>query len=54
MADSAVLFVSSANLTGYAMDTNIELGVLIRGGVQPERVMQQFQSLMDKGMLKSV
>ena len=32
IADRSVAFVTSANLTGSAMDHNLEVGVLMRGG----------------------
>jgi cardiolipin synthase A/B len=35
LADNEVLFVSSANMTGHALELNMELGVLIRGGPAP-------------------
>ena len=35
VADDAVLFVSSANLTAYALTLNMELGLLVQGGFAP-------------------
>ena len=52
VADSKVLFLSSANLTEYAMTLNIELGVLIRGGPLPRRVVAQFDRLVERGVLR--
>lgn len=52
VADGALLFVSSANLTEYALSRNIELGVLIHGGPLPGRVEAQFRALMDRGVLR--
>ncbi|NLT74668.1 MAG: hypothetical protein GXX94_10850 [Chloroflexi bacterium] len=52
VADGALLFLSSANLTEYALSRNIELGVLIRGGPLPGRVEAQFRALMDRGVLR--
>ena len=46
VADRNVAFVSSANLTAYAMEANMELGVLVRGGVVPRRIANHFQRLM--------
>ena len=48
VADSARLLVSSANLTEFAQQLNMELGVLIRGGELPERVQRHFDVLMSK------
>src|SRR6266508_5360447 len=35
VADERICFVSSANLTGHAMERNMEAGLLIRGGDAP-------------------
>ena len=35
VADEAFCFISSANLTGHAMEKNMEAGVLIKGGATP-------------------
>jgi phosphatidylserine/phosphatidylglycerophosphate/cardiolipin synthase-like enzyme len=46
--------VSSANLTDYALNLNMELGVLIAGGSQPQTVMAQFDALIAQGILHRV
>ena len=46
VADGRVLFISSANLTEYAMHLNMELGVLIRGGELPKQVDAHFDEMM--------
>jgi phosphatidylserine/phosphatidylglycerophosphate/cardiolipin synthase-like enzyme len=46
--------VSSANLTDYALNLNMELGVLIAGGSQPQTVMAQFEALIAQGVLQCV
>ena len=46
VADEAICFVSSANLTSHAMEKNMEAGVLIRGGVLPERLHQHLNALV--------
>jgi phosphatidylserine/phosphatidylglycerophosphate/cardiolipin synthase-like enzyme len=51
VADRRMAFVSSANLTAYAMEANMELGVLIRGGIVPERIASQFDRLITSGIL---
>lgn len=48
VADGAVAFVTSANLTSAAMWRNMELGVLIRGGRQPRRLAEHLQALKDR------
>ncbi len=54
VADSSHLFLSSANLTAYAMTRNIELGVLVQGGVLPGQVLTQFDRLIERGVLERV
>lgn len=51
VADESLLFITSANLTQYAMERNMELGVLIRGGTLPEKVARHFALLMEAGIL---
>lgn len=54
VADDQVLFVSSANLTEYAMNLNMELGTLIRGGPLPVMVGKHFARLIESGVLRRV
>ncbi len=49
VADRHTLFVSSANLTEYAMALNMELGVLIKGGELPGRVSSTLRRLQQSG-----
>ncbi len=42
VADQAVAFLTSANLTSAALDKNIEIGVHIQGGNVPVTIYQQF------------
>lgn len=46
VADRNMCFITSANLTGHAMEKNIELGVLIRGGQIPLSLNQHLESLI--------
>jgi cardiolipin synthase len=46
LADRRLAFISSANLTAYAMEANMELGVLVRGGLVPARIADVFDGLM--------
>jgi hypothetical protein len=48
------LFLSSANLTQQAFTINMELGILVRGGMMPGRVEEQFERLIQCGQLKQV
>ena len=54
VADEQVLFISSANLTEYAMALNLELGTLIRGGPLPGMVSRYFVRLIERGVLRRV
>jgi len=54
VADARWLFVSSANLTDYALTLNMELGVLIEGGPQPGQVAAHFTRLMEEKILQPV
>lgn len=49
VADDTRLFISSANLTEYAMLHNIEMGILITGGDEPGRVRQHLRTLVEQG-----
>lgn len=54
VSDGHWLFLSSANLTQQAFTINMELGMLVRGGMMPNRVEQQFERLIQSGQLKPV
>ncbi len=54
LADRILLFVSSANLTEFAMNLNMELGLLVRGGDAPARVADHFGWLVEQRYLKLV
>jgi cardiolipin synthase A/B len=54
VADRALAFVSSANLTVYGLEANMELGVLIKGGSAPARIAQHFLELETRGDLVPV
>lgn len=51
IADEHTALVGSANLTGFAIAANIELGLLITGGPVPRRLSRHFRSLMATGIL---
>jgi phosphatidylserine/phosphatidylglycerophosphate/cardiolipin synthase-like enzyme len=48
IADSELAFITSANLTISAMERNIELGVLIKGGKIPGELNKHLNSLIRK------
>jgi phosphatidylserine/phosphatidylglycerophosphate/cardiolipin synthase-like enzyme len=47
VADGMVCFITSANLTGHAMEKNMEAGVLISGGHIPKLLDDHLRSLVD-------
>ena len=50
--DSARAFVTSANLTGYALEKNMEAGVFLRtGGPVPKTLSDHLQALIDVGVI---
>ena len=51
IADRRQMFVSSANLTEFALSLNMELGVVLQGKLLPERVVRHFETLVQKGIL---
>lgn len=54
IADRSVALVSSANLTGAAIDSNIELGLVVSGGLVPEQLETQIRQLIANGVLRRV
>jgi len=54
VADGRVCFITSANLTGYAMEKNMEAGVLITGGHIPRLLDDHLRALVDTKMVSSV
>ena len=47
VADDDVCFITSANLTGHAMEQNMEAGVLLTGGQIPKLLLDHLQALVD-------
>lgn len=54
VADAGVCFITSANLTGYAMEKNMEAGVLIAGGRVPHLLSEHLFSLVDMKVVSPV
>lgn len=54
VADGTVCFITSANLTGHAMDRNMEAGVLITGGPIPKLLHEHLQALVDLKVVSPV
>lgn len=54
IADDNSALVSSANLTEYALNLNMELGILIRGGNIPRHITEHLRHLIDRRVLKII
>jgi len=54
VADGSVCFITSANLTGHAMEQNMEAGVLISHGFIPDLLHKHLQSLIDMAVVVKV
>jgi len=52
LADKKILLISSANLTQYALELNMELGVLIKRGTFPNIIAEHFDALIREGIFK--
>jgi phosphatidylserine/phosphatidylglycerophosphate/cardiolipin synthase-like enzyme len=52
VVDDRVALVGSANLTGYAMEANLECGILIRGGPHPRAIRDHITGLTVAGHLR--
>ncbi len=52
VVDDAVAFVTSANLTAAAFDSNIEVGVLTHDGLLATSLARHFRLLIDTGLLE--
>lgn len=51
VADGWICFITSANLTGHAMEKNMEAGVLISGGHIPRLLDDHLRSLADANII---
>lgn len=51
VADRRLALVSSANLTGRALSSNLELGVLVEGGLVPARIVDYVDELAEANIL---
>ena len=51
VADSHTALFSSANFTEPAMESNIEIGLVVRGGEIPAQVRSHFRNLITRGSL---
>jgi cardiolipin synthase len=54
VADSRLCFITSANLTGHAMDKNMEAGVLITGGEIPRQLNNLLETLRTSLIIRPI
>lgn len=54
VVDGARAFITSANLTGHALEKNMEAGVLVHGGAVPKVLSDHLQGLIDVGVIVKV
>lgn len=54
VADTNSCFITSANLTGYAMEKNMEAGILITGGEIPRQLSQHLCALVSTKVVSVV
>ncbi len=54
VADHEKVFISSANLTDYAMDLNMEMGVLIKDKLIGKQITDLFNNLIVNSILKKI
>jgi phosphatidylserine/phosphatidylglycerophosphate/cardiolipin synthase-like enzyme len=52
VVDDRIALVGSANLTSRAMETNLECGILVRGGPQPRAIRGHITELRASGELR--
>ncbi len=54
VADGMVAFVTSANLSEAALDRNMEVGILVRGGTLPNQLDQHLQALITTRQIEPI
>jgi len=54
VADGSLAFITSANLTKAAMENNMELGVLVRGGSLPMDLEKHLEAMKSTGIIQHV
>ncbi len=52
VADETMAIITSANLTGKAMEDNMELGILVTGGALPMQLARHFQGLITEHVIE--
>ena len=54
VADGQIAFITSANLTAAAMERNMELGVLVKGGYLPFELHRHLEALISTKVVEKV
>jgi phosphatidylserine/phosphatidylglycerophosphate/cardiolipin synthase-like enzyme len=54
VADGSTAFLTSANLTGHALEKNMEAGILINGGHVPANLQSHLRSLIETRVIRRV
>lgn len=54
VGDKKILYISSANLTDYAMSLNMEMGILVFGGELPGQAQSHLDELIAEGTLSEL
>lgn len=54
IADGELAFITSANLTSAAMERNMELGVLVKGGELPIELHRHLEALISTKVIEKV
>jgi cardiolipin synthase len=54
VVDGARAFITSANLTGHALEKNMEVGVLVHGGSVPATLKEHLEALIDLKIITRV
>lgn len=51
VADGSIAFITSANLTGHALEKNMEVGVIVQGGATPRALLDHLKGLIALGIV---
>lgn len=54
VADGRLAFITSANLTGAAMERNMEIGLLVHDGEVPDLLARHLRALVSVGLIEEV
>lgn len=54
VSDGTTCFITSANLTGHALERNMEAGILIRRGSIPDLLQRHLNALVETGIVSTV